>query len=327
MFSGTEVPEGAAPLAQLYSPGTSSATTTRNWGTGRALLLGEVVGTDNRRYDIQLKGSGPTPYSRMGDGLAWLGPVLREYVVSEAMHALRIPTTRALAATLTGDDVIRETVLPGAVLTRVASSHLRVGTFQVFAHRGQIDELRQLTEYAIRAALPRGGRSDGSAARRLCRAGRADYRLDVGGFYPRRDEYRQQRYIRRDHRLRAMRLHGRVSPRYGFPARSIKWGVTPIPTNHASPFGTWRNWPRRFCNNWTSQRVPSKRRLRSCMRCLPRFEAAWTRKFGRKIGIENATPEDRPLIETLLTLMQEEGADFTNTFDAALRAALLETIS
>ena len=153
VFAGVEVPEGAAPLAQLYS-GHQFGSYNPQLGDGRALLIGEVLGRDAQRYDIQLKGSGPTPYSRMGDGRAWLGPVLREYVVSEAMHALGIPTTRALAATLTGEDVIRETVLPGAVLTRIASSHLRVGTFQVFAHRGQIDELRQLTDYAINRHYP-----------------------------------------------------------------------------------------------------------------------------------------------------------------------------
>ena len=116
-------------------------------GDGRAVLLGEIVADDGHRFDLQLKGSGPTPYSRMGDGRAWVGPVLREYVVSEAMHALGIPTTRALAATRTGETIYREGPMPGAVLTRVAASHIRVGTFQVFAARGQTEELRQLYEH------------------------------------------------------------------------------------------------------------------------------------------------------------------------------------
>jgi len=153
VFGGNIVPEGAEPLAQLYA-GHQFGTYNPQLGDGRAILLGEVVGSDGIRRDIQLKGSGRTPYSRGGDGRAWLGPVLREYVVSEAMHSLRIPTTRALAAVATGETVWREGGLPGAVLTRVAASHLRVGTFQVFAARGDTDSLRQLTEYAIARHYP-----------------------------------------------------------------------------------------------------------------------------------------------------------------------------
>ncbi|MBE7158562.1 MAG: YdiU family protein, partial [Rhodospirillales bacterium] len=121
---------------------------------GRAILLGEVTGRDGQRYDIQLKGSGRTPFSRGGDGRAVLGPVLREYIVSEAMAALRIPTTRALAAVVTGEVVQREVPSPGAVFTRVASSHLRVGTFQFFAARGDTAALRQLAEYAMARHYP-----------------------------------------------------------------------------------------------------------------------------------------------------------------------------
>ena len=111
-------------------------------GDGRAILLGEIVGADGVRRDIQLKGSGRTPFSRGGDGRAALGPVLREYIVSEAMHALGIPTTRSLAAVATGAEVFREAALPGAILTRVARSHIRVGTFQFFAVRGDIEAVR-----------------------------------------------------------------------------------------------------------------------------------------------------------------------------------------
>ncbi|WP_120633005.1 YdiU family protein [Ruegeria sp. EL01] len=152
-FAGNALPAGAEPLAQLYS-GHQFGNYNPQLGDGRAVLLGETVGTDGVRRDIQLKGSGPTLFSRQGDGRAWLGPVLREYVVSEAMHALGIQTTRALAAVETGEIVLREGPMPGAVLTRVARSHLRVGTFQVFAARGQIDSLRRLTEYAIARHYP-----------------------------------------------------------------------------------------------------------------------------------------------------------------------------
>ncbi len=153
VFSGNQMPVGAEPLAQLYA-GHQFGHFNPQLGDGRAVLLGEVVGRDGIRRDLQLKGSGRTPYSRNGDGRAWLGPVLREYVVSEAMHALGIPTTRALAAVATGETVWRETGLPGAVLTRVAQSHLRVGTFQVFAARGDTESLKTLTEYALQRHFP-----------------------------------------------------------------------------------------------------------------------------------------------------------------------------
>jgi uncharacterized protein YdiU (UPF0061 family) len=123
-------------------------------GDGRAILLGEVIDRDGVRRDLQLKGSGPTPYSRQGDGRAALGPVLREYIVSEAMAALGIPTTRALAAVTTGETVWRETALPGAILTRVASSHIRVGTFQFFAARGDVDAIRRLADHVIARHYP-----------------------------------------------------------------------------------------------------------------------------------------------------------------------------
>ncbi|MES0861000.1 protein adenylyltransferase SelO [Ruegeria sp. SCPT10] len=153
VFGGNALPNGAEPLAQLYS-GHQFGTYNPQLGDGRAVLLGETIGADGVRRDIQLKGSGPTPFSRRGDGRAWLGPVLREYVVSEAMHALGVPTTRALAAVETGEPVYREAAMPGAVLTRVARSHLRVGTFQVFAARGQLENLRRLTDYAIERHYP-----------------------------------------------------------------------------------------------------------------------------------------------------------------------------
>jgi serine/tyrosine/threonine adenylyltransferase len=148
ILAGNRVAEGAEPLAQAYA-GHQYGSFVPQLGDGRANLLGEVVGRDGVRYDIQLKGSGPTPFSRRGDGRAALGPVLREYIVGEAMAALGVPTTRALAAVTTGERVLRETALPGAVLTRVAASHLRVGTFQYFAARGDTEGIRALADYAI----------------------------------------------------------------------------------------------------------------------------------------------------------------------------------
>jgi uncharacterized protein YdiU (UPF0061 family) len=153
VFAGNAVPDGAEPVALAYA-GHQFGNFVPQLGDGRAVLLGEVMDRRGNRRDIQLKGSGRTPFSRMGDGRAALGPVLREYLVSEAMHALGIPTTRALAAATTGEPVYRETALPGAVLTRVAASHIRVGTFQYFAARNDVDAIRALVEHAIARHYP-----------------------------------------------------------------------------------------------------------------------------------------------------------------------------
>jgi len=153
VLAGNRVPEQSEPLAMAYA-GHQFGHFVPQLGDGRAILLGEVIGRDGARRDIQLKGSGPTPFSRRGDGRAALGPVLREYIVSEAMAALGIPTTRSLAAVLTGETVRRETMLPGAVLTRVASSHIRVGTFQFFAARGDVDGVRSLADHVIARHYP-----------------------------------------------------------------------------------------------------------------------------------------------------------------------------
>ncbi|AUM74120.1 protein adenylyltransferase SelO [Paracoccus jeotgali] len=147
MLSGNALPPGAAGIAQAYA-GQQFGHLVPQLGDGRALMIGEVVAPDGARFDLQLKGSGPTPFSRQGDGLSWLGPVLREYLVSEFMAAAGVPTTRALAAVATGGIVRRESRLPGAILTRVASSHIRVGTFEYFALRGDCEALRALTEHA-----------------------------------------------------------------------------------------------------------------------------------------------------------------------------------
>ena len=153
ILSGKTAPEGAAPLAMAYA-GHQFGGFSPQLGDGRALLLGEVIDQSGKRQDIHLKGSGRTPFSRGGDGKAVLGPVLREYLIGEAMHALGIPTTRALAAVTTGEEVMRERPEQGAVLARVASSHLRVGTFQFFAARSETAKLRQLADYAIVRHFP-----------------------------------------------------------------------------------------------------------------------------------------------------------------------------
>lgn len=153
IFSGQTLPGGANPLAFAYA-GHQFGHFSSQLGDGRALLLGEVIAPDGARFDLQLKGSGPTPFSRNGDGKAAVGPVLREFLVSEAMAALGVPTTRALAAVATGDRVQRERAQPGAVLTRIASSHVRVGTFQFFAAHFGAEHVIQLSDYSIRRHFP-----------------------------------------------------------------------------------------------------------------------------------------------------------------------------
>lgn len=154
IFSGNEIPDGAEPIALAYA-GHQFGNFVPQLGDGRAVLLGEVISrSDGQRFDLQLKGSGQTPFSRRGDGKSSLGPVIREYLLSEAMHRMGVPTTRALAAVQTGETVYRETIMPGGVLTRVATSHLRIGTFEYFAARRDIEALQNLADYAIERHYP-----------------------------------------------------------------------------------------------------------------------------------------------------------------------------
>ena len=159
VLAGNRVPEGAEPLAMAYA-GFQFGNWVPQLGDGRAILLGELIDRDGVRRDVQLKGAGPTPFSRNGDGRAGLGPVLREYIISEAMSALGIPTTRSLAAVTTGERIARETHQPGAVLTRIAQSHIRVGTFQFFAGRGDREAIQLLADHVIARHYPEASQSD-----------------------------------------------------------------------------------------------------------------------------------------------------------------------
>ncbi|MEO0390749.1 MAG: YdiU family protein [Pseudomonadota bacterium] len=315
VFAGNTLPGGAEPLAQLYS-GHQFGTYNPQLGDGRAILLGEVVGQDGFRRDIQLKGSGLTPYSRRGDGRAWLGPVLREYVVSEAMWALGVPTTRALAATATGEPVYREQGgLPGAVLTRVAASHLRVGTFQVFAHRGQIDDLKRLTDYAIARHHPEADGWQGllkavcAAQARLVAAWMSygfihgvmntdnctisGETIDYGpcAFMDAYDEMRV---------FSSIDQGGRYA--YGMQPRIAVWNMAQFATALIQQAGDVQT---------------AADEATQIVHAMPQdLHNAWRQRFGEKIGLMDASPEDEPLIEDLLALMQASGSDFTNTFRA-----------
>lgn len=153
VLAGNTLPEGADPLAQAYS-GHQFGNWAGQLGDGRAILLGELITPDKQRFDMVLKGAGRTPYSRGGDGRAWLGPVLREYLISEAMFALNVPTTRALAVVATGEEILREQTYPGAILTRIAASHIRVGTFQHFAAANDPEALDVLIQHVITRHYP-----------------------------------------------------------------------------------------------------------------------------------------------------------------------------
>ena len=314
IFSGNELPAGADPLAQLYA-GHQFGNYNPQLGDGRAILLGEVLDAKGQRRDIQLKGSGRTPYSRGGDGRAWLGPVLREYVVSEAMHALGIPTTRALAAVATGEDVYRETALPGAVLTRVASSHLRVGTFQVYAHRGEIENLRLLTQYAIERHYP-----DADGPMGLLRAV-CDRQADLIASW-----------------MSVGFIHGVMNTdNCAISGETIDYGPCAfMDAFHVNRvFSSIDRQGRYAFSNQPQIAVWNMAQLATALLPLlensdaalaeatqivhamsDQIETAWRTRFAAKIGITSPTKQDRALIDDLLVLMQKDGADFTNSFRA-----------
>ena len=313
IFSGNLVPEGAAPLAQAYA-GHQFGSFNPRLGDGRALLLGEVV-AQGQRFDIQLKGSGRTPYSRGGDGRAWLGPVLREFIVSEAMHALGIPTTRALAAVATGDTVYRERALPGAILTRVATSHLRVGTFEYFAARRDYDNLRRLYDYAVQRHYPEAkdptaflthvidrqidlvsrwmgiGFIHGVMNTDNCHVGGITIDYGPCAFM---DGYSAQQVFS------SIDQYGRYA--FGAQGNIIMWNMAQLATSLVPLMPDQDD----AIDTFTT-----------LIHAMPdAFNAAWLRVFAAKIGISNPAETDRAMIDDLLSLMEHDRADFTNTFFA-----------
>lgn len=312
-FTGSRVPEGAQPLAQAYS-GHQFGHYTR-LGDGRAVLLGELE-VNGALFDVQLKGSGRTPYSRMGDGKAALLPMLREYMISEAMHALNIPTTRSLAVAKTGEPVIRERTLEGAVLTRIAISHLRVGTFQYALDAGGPETVRELADYAIRR-----------------------HGIDV------KDEdplFSLFSYVRdRQAKLIAewMRtgfIHGVMNTdNMTISGETIDYGPCAfLDTYHEQTvFSSIDRQGRYAYGNqpgiakWNLARLGEVllHAMEKPQEKLPemeialdvfdqKYEKARKTAFGAKIGIENPEQQDLELSDELLALMQKEKADFTNTF-------------
>ena len=302
-------------MAQVYA-GHQFGGWSPRLGDGRAILLGEVVAPDGERFDLQLKGSGPTPYSRMGDGRAWLGPVLREYIVSEAMHALGIPTTRALAAVTTGDIVVRDAALPGAVLTRVAASHIRVGTFQYFASIGDTRSLQTLAEHALERHAPGASGPLGLLSHVVERQARlVAMWMGVGFIHGVMNtdnmaisgetiDYGPCAFMDVYHPMRvfsSIDAHGR----YAFARQPdiALWNLAQLATALLPAVEGDRD-SALAAAQAEIDRFPSL------------FREAWLEVFRRKIGLTTAEKDDPALIQGLLDIMAEGGSDFTNAFRA-----------
>jgi len=325
MLSGRTVPAGAEPIAQAYA-GHQFGRFVPQLGDGRAMLLGEVVDRHGAHRDVQLKGSGHTPFSRLGDGRAALGPVLREYLVSEAMAALGVPTTRALAAVTTGEDVVRETLLPGVVLTRIAASHIRVGTFQYFAARNDTDAVRLLADHVIDRHYPE------------LRPEPEPYRALVGAVAE-----RQAALIARW--LAVGFIHGVMNTdNMAISGETIDCGPCAFldafdPTtvfssidrngryaysNQAS-IGLW--YLTRFAETLlpllaTEEKEQEAIALEELGRYSPRFDAEFRAAFHGKIGLGEAREGDAELVRSLLATMAEDQADFTLVFRRLADSAL-----
>ncbi|MFV0386043.1 protein adenylyltransferase SelO [Paracoccus sp. (in: a-proteobacteria)] len=316
MLAGNATPPGACPIAQAYA-GHQFGGFVPQLGDGRAVLLGEVIAPEGTRFDLQLKGSGPTPFSRRGDGRAWLGPVLREYLVSEFMAAMGVPTTRALAAMATGETVWREAGgLPGAVLTRVASNHIRVGSFQFFAVRDRPEAVQMLVDHTIDRHYPQ-----------------ADGALSL-----------------LDHVVAAQAetiaawmslgfIHGVMNTdNMAISGETIDYGPCAFMDAY-HPDTVFSSIDRGGRYAWAQQPRIAVWNLAQLATCLvplmddqggtqdktieaataavhrfgPLYKAAWLARFGAKLGLPG-DEANLPLIEGLLTLMAQQKADFTRVF-------------
>lgn len=312
LLAGSAVSRGSKPLAQVYA-GHQFGGFSPQLGDGRAILLGELIGTDGNRYDMQLKGSGPTPYSRMGDGRAWLGPVLREYVVSEAMVALGVPTTRALAAVATGEPVYREGPMPGAVLTRIAASHIRVGTFQYFAARKDVEALEALTDYTIARHYPNAeGPLDLLKAVVAAQARLIAKWMSFGFVHGVMNtdncqiagetiDYGPCAFLDTYHPgmvFSSIDRDGRYA--FGQQPNIAAWNLAQFATCLLPLMGE-----REAAIDQATHAVQGFAKL---------FETAWLEAHRPKLGLTGADESDLDLITELLQVMAEERADFTNTF-------------
>jgi uncharacterized protein YdiU (UPF0061 family) len=320
VLAGNHVAPGAEPMALAYA-GHQFGHFVPQLGDGRANLLGEVVGRDGVRRDIQLKGSGQTPFSRSGDGRAALGPVLREYLISEAMAALGVPTTRTLAAVTTGESVWRERRLPGAVLTRVAASHIRVGTFQFFAAQRDEEGVRLLADHAIARHYP------GAAA------AVNPYRAFLDGVIARQANLVAQWLL-------IGFIHGVMNTdNCSIAGETIDYGPCAFMDAYdpGAVFSSIDHQGRYAYGNQPRIALWNLARLAECLLPLlgdneevatdalatfaPRFQGAYSLGLRRKIGLLTEREGDEELVQSLLKLMAEDGADFTLTFRRLCEAA------
>ncbi|WP_207790813.1 protein adenylyltransferase SelO [Thermaurantiacus tibetensis] len=323
LLAGNRLPEGATPLAQAYAGHQFGHFTML--GDGRAVLLGEHVAPDGRRVDIQLKGAGRTPFSRMGDGRAALGPMLREYLVSEAMHALGVSTTRSLAVVATGEPVVREEVLPGAVLTRVAASHIRVGTFQFAAAKRDREALAALLAHTIARHAPEAAEAERPALALLEATSRKQAALVARwmgvGF-----------------------IHGVMNTdNMTLSGETIDYGPCAF-MDAFEPMTVFSSIDRQGRYAYANQPVIAHWNLvRLAEALLPLidpdetaaidmanaavqrfpalFEAEWLAQFRAKLGLATAEEGDRALVEMLLSVMRDTGCDMTGGFRALAEGA------
>jgi len=318
VFAGNRLPEGAEPLAQAYA-GHQFGHFNR-LGDGRAILLGEQIAPSGARFDVQLKGSGPTPYSRSGDGRAALGPMLREYIVSEAMHALGIPTTRSLAVVTTGEKTYRETPLPGAILTRIAASHLRVGTFQYAAQWGTEEELRKLAEYTLIRHYPEAleeknryiallqevisSQADLIAKWQLVGFIHGVMNTDNMALSGETIDYGPCAFMDAyDPATVFSSIDGQGRYAYGNQPYIAAWNLarfaeTLLPFFHEDEAEAVRI---------AEEELSGFARL---------YHWKWLNGMRAKLGLFNEEPEDEALANDLLSLLQKHGADYTNAFVA-----------
>ncbi len=316
LFSGNSLPDGSTSIAQAYAGHQFGHFTML--GDGRAVLIGEHLSKNNKRYDIQFKGSGKTAFSRNGDGRAALGAMLREYIISEAMNSLKIPTTRSLAVVKTGENVIRETSLPGAILTRVASSHIRVGTFQYIAARENIDELNTLVDYTIDRHYPEIKNSNNQALDLLNHL--IDKQCDLVVNW-----------------MRVGFIHGVMNTdNMTISGETIDYGPCAFLDTY-DPKTVFSSIDKTGRYAYCNQPVITKWNLARFAECLVplinknkdeaikiateavnsfeiKYEKKWINMMREKLGLFGLDDKDKFLILDLLTWMHEKKADYTNTF-------------
>lgn len=318
ILAGNVIPEGAAPLSQAYAGHQFGHFTML--GDGRAILLGEQITPDGERLDIQLKGSGRTPYSRGGDGRAALGPMLREYIISEAMHALGIPTTRSLAVVTTGEPVFRETELTGAILTRAAASHIRVGTFQYVANWCNVEELRKLADYTIKRHYPEVEENENRYLSLLQEVIKRQAALI--------SKWQLVGFIHGVMNTDNMAISGETID-YGPCAFMDTYDPSTV-FSSIDRYGRYAYGNQPIIGGWNLARFAEtliplldqnednavKLAQDTISGYMDLYQGNWLTGMREKLGIFNEETEDRSLVDELLALMQKHKADYTNTFRA-----------